>query len=190
MHFIPYGYCVLVCLAIPSLGLSQELRPDPHWKGTVSEGLLMPSTWVAYWPTAKVGDFVQQKDKWGQRRDEVVEITKDTIVVARVIDNTLGDKSRHTELRFKYKVQLEKPKSTPPKGTGKTSSSSKSKSSKSSKKSDETETIKIGDQEIECTVKKLGTITRWYSPLLPFDGLVKQDAPDAKFVVVSFGRGK
>ena len=41
----------------------------------------MPSDWAAYWPTAEVGDFVVQTDKWGQRRDEVVEITKDTITV-------------------------------------------------------------------------------------------------------------
>lgn len=190
MHFLSFHVSLLVCLAIPALGLAQDLRPDPNWKGTVSDGLLMPSDWATYWPTAKVGDFVVQKDKWGYRRDEVVEITKDTITVARVVDNVLGDKSRRTELRFKYKVQLDKPQSTTPKGTGK-SSSSKSKS-KNNSKNDDTEVIKVGDQEIECTIKKSGKMTRWYSPLLPFDGLVKKDAPDAtsKFVVVSFGRGK
>lgn len=157
----------------------------------------MPSNWATYWPTAKVGDFLVQEDKWGRLREEVVAITKDSIVVARVIDNTLGDKSRHMELRFKYQVPQAKSKTTPPKGTGKASNNSntKNKSSKSSKKGDDkkndvTEMIKVGDQQIECTKQKMGTITRWYSPLLPFDGIVKQDAPDVKFVVVSFGRGK
>lgn len=192
--------CLVLCLAVPSSGLTQDLRPDPNWKGSVTEGLNMPSSWATYWPAAKVGDFVVQQDNWGRRRDEVVAITKDTITVARVIDNTLGDKSRSMELRFKYQVPVEKLKSTPPKSKAKASSnsnnsSSKSKSSKNSKKTDdkkgdEKEVIKIGDQEIECTRQKMGNITRWYSPLLPFDGMVKQDAPDAKFVVVSYGRGK
>ena len=190
MQFLSYRVCLLLCLTGSSLCLGDDLRPDPNWKGTVSDGLLMPSDWSAYWPTAKVGDFVVQKDKWGLHRDEVVEITKNTITVARVIDNVLGDKSRHTEVRTKYKVQLDKTQSTSPKGTGK-STGSKSKT-KNSAKSPGTEVIKIGDQDIECTVRKSGKITHWYSPLVPFDGQVKKDAPDAasKFVVVDFGRGK
>ena len=160
---------LLLGVALPSLGLAQDMKPDPNWKGSVTEGLNMPSSWAAYWPTAKVGDFVVQEDKWGRRREEVVAITKDSIVVARLIDNTLGNKSRSMELRFKYEVPQEKSKTTPAKGKTKASSNSantsKSKSSKNSrntagKKDDNTEVIKIGDQEIVCTIQKMGNITR------------------------------
>jgi hypothetical protein len=177
-----------------------DLQPDPQWKGTASE-LLMPSSWVAYFPHAKVGDFVEYSDR-GRRRDQVVEVTADGLVVARVVENRNAQGGR-MELRWRYKVsETDKKKlagakdgkssskkpTTPPKKNQ--SSGSKGKDKEKGKNEPETEVIKVGDRELTCNVTKKGNIITWTNSDVPFDGVVKRKTADDTAQLVDFGRGK
>jgi hypothetical protein len=156
------------------------LRPAPDWKGTPSE-LNFPADWLAYFPTAKVGDFVEDADKFGRRRNEVVEVAADALIVARVVENATAANGV-MELRFRYKLtEADKKKLA----GGKAKAPSKGKA-----KEPQVETIKVGDTEVKCLVVKSGKTTTWRSADLPFDGVARKDAPSDKFQAIAFGRGR
>ena len=78
------------------------------------------------------------------------------------------------------------------------SSKSKEKSSdadKSKKKEKEeeptTETITVGDEELECTIDRVGkSSARWICEKVPFEGYVRVRIPNGNEDLVAYGRGK
>jgi hypothetical protein len=174
------GLLLLVVAASAPAQDKPDLRPATDWKGTPAE-LGFPADWLAYFPTAKVGDFVEDADKFGRRRNEVVEVAADALVVARVIENAKAERGR-MELRFRYKLS-EADKKKVAGGPAKAPAKGKA-------KEPQFETIKVGDTEVKCRVVKSGKTTTWRSDELPFDGVAKKDSPGDKFHAVAFGRGR
>jgi hypothetical protein len=182
MTLVRFGVPALL-LVFASAASAEEtpvLRPDPDWKGSPSE-LTFPTAWLTYFPTAKVGDFVEYSDRFGRRRDQVVSVAADALVVARLVENSTV-KSGVMELRFKYKLtpvskkKLAGGKARPP--------------AKGKVKEPQIETVRVGDTEVKCVVEKSGKTTIWRSAELPFDGVVKKDSPGDKFRAIAFGRGR
>jgi hypothetical protein len=144
MTLFRYGLPALL-LVVASAASAQErpvLRPDPDWKGAPSE-LGFPAGWLAYFPTAKVGDFIEEADKYGRRRNQVVSVTADTLVVARVVENAKADKGV-MELRFQYKLSETDKKRLAGGEKAKPPAKGKAKA-----KEPQFETIKVGDTEVK-----------------------------------------
>lgn len=156
-----------------------SLKPAADWKGTTSD-FHLPASWLGYFPNAKVGDFIEEEDRYGRRRNEVVAVEAEALVVARVVENRTATDGK-MELRYRYKLTEAQKKPAPAKGKAK---------SKAKAKEPVYETIKIGDAEVKCLVVKSGTITTWSSPELPFDGIARTTLPDNDTRAVAFGRGR
>ena len=209
-------------IAKPALESGVDLKPDPNFKDEVQTATL-PEEWLAYFPTAKVGDYAQYKG-FGRYRLEVLAIDGDVLTVARVVD-TGG--TRH-EFRTHYaisKAQKDRLKEKP--ATGKTSSSlrktasttkAKTKSTKPAKnltaaqkkalkekeareavqaaaraKKDEpkTQPMLVDGRQLLCDVQRISVEhTRWYSPEVPFTGLVMVQRPNENEQLVAFARAK
>jgi hypothetical protein len=82
----------------PSENKEDLLLPAAEWKGEVPE-FGMPKEYLAYFPTAKAGDFVLRQGS-GRARLQVMEVGEDYLVEARVV--TLFGSP--TEQRWKYKL--------------------------------------------------------------------------------------
>ncbi|WP_157368572.1 hypothetical protein [Zavarzinella formosa] len=188
----------LACLIVMATGVAHAqdkslLRPDPNWKGMLIE-FLYPKEWLAYYPTAKVGDFVVYSGKFGDKREEVVAVTPDYVVVSRTFSLR---KDSVTELRTQYKLSDDDKKKLaqgiqPPAAKTKTPTKGKTttKGKPAAKEEETSDTVKVGDKELKCEIKKTGKTTTWHSSELPFDGIVKKESTGESFTVSSFGRGK
>jgi hypothetical protein len=168
---------------LPKAPKNANLNPDPNFNGTIPEALPPNPYWEKYLPTAKVGDFVEYtrgKDE-EPGREEAVEVGKGYVVVARV-GYILG---KRTETRVKMVASKGGSKSTTE--PSKASSSSK----KPSTPAKETEEITVAGKKLTCEIKKLsGKPYQWHCADVPFDGLVKEDARNTKYMLTDFGRGK
>jgi hypothetical protein len=193
-----------------------DLRPDPKFPGDIEVSSL-PDAWLAYFPTAKVGDFAEYKG-FGRVRHEVLAVEGDTITVARVVD-TRGARS---EFRTKFTITMGQKRTLDQRAKEDAEANAKPKKKTSSKKQKLTparereqaireknrlareaeaaarkaetewvEKLTIGDREVECNAEKEGSqSTIWKSAEVPFDGLVKQQRPNDNLSLTSFGRGK
>ncbi|HLW65315.1 MAG TPA: hypothetical protein VKS79_08350 [Gemmataceae bacterium] len=164
---------------LPKTGSNVDLKPDPNFKDKVIEFSQGDPVWQEYIKKAKVGDFAEYKSGKNPEpgRYETLEVGKDYIVVAKV-DYILG---KRTELRTKHML----PKAPKP-GT-KTFDNPFAKGG-GGKKS--TEELTIGDKMVKCTKTVDGKLTKWTSTEVPFDGKVKEDSPNYKYILVDFGRGE
>jgi hypothetical protein len=154
---------------LPKTGSKINLRPDPNFKGMVTEIRNADPVWQAYIGTAKVGDFKEYKGGNEQEpgRWETVEVGKDYAIIAKV-DYMFG---KRMELRMKQML---------PKGV-------KAASTPLKKGKDE---ITVGDKKVICMKKGDAKAATWTSPEVPFDGVVKVESRNYRYIVTDFGRGQ
>jgi hypothetical protein len=158
---------------LPKADKNLNLRPDPKNNGNPNEFRTNDEVWQAYILTAKVGDFTEFKrgKEAEPGRYETIECGKDYVVVANV-EYMFG---KRTEFRRKYMLPL---------GFKPSTSGGKKPASK------EREELTIGEKKVVCDVKKDGGVTTWLSAEVPFDGVVKVDSRNYKFILTDFGRGE
>jgi len=164
---------------LPKTGAKVDLKPDPNFKGKPTEIQSGDPVWNAYIKAAKVGDFTEYKSGNDQEpgRQETLEVGKDYVVVTRV-DYLFG---KRIEMRTKFKLP------PPPKPGTKTFDNPFAKGPTGKKTSEE---LTIGGKKVACTKIDDGKIQTWTSADVPFDGLVKKDSRNYKFILTDFGRGK
>lgn len=149
-----------------------DLTPDPNYKGEVVD-VAVPALYAAWFPSAKVGDFVViETGQNAYMRREVLAIDKGAVVIADVgnIDGA------HTETRVKMTMAP--------------AQRSQAGHYEPAKKARSKEQIKVGGRELICDVVKSGKATTWSSPQVPFDNVVKMEAPQAHVLLLDYGRGK
>ncbi|HEV3146466.1 MAG TPA: hypothetical protein VGZ47_21445 [Gemmataceae bacterium] len=164
---------------LPKTGKNIDLKPDPNFKDKVIEFPQGDPVWQEYIKKAKVGDFAEYKSGKDQEpgRYETLEVGKDYALVAKV-DYIFG---KRIEMRTKHML----PKAPKP-GT-KTFDNPFGKGGGGKKI---TEELTIGGKKVTCTKTVDGKLTKWTSTDVPFDGRVKEDSPNYKYILVDFGRGE
>jgi len=164
---------------LPKVGANVNLKPDPNFKGLVGEFPTGDAQWQAYIQSAKVGDFTEFKrgNDAEPGRYETIDCGKNFATVAKV-EYTFG---KRTEIRTKFILPAGNGKAPMPPAKGTPGKKPAAKDS---------EELTIGDKKVACEKKVDGKTQTWTSPDVPFDGVVKVESKNYKFILTDFGRGK
>jgi len=150
-----------------------DLHPDPNYNGKVAD-VAVPGHLLRWFPTAKVGDFVERSTgPNGWDRYEVVAIEGNAVILSTVVQI----ETSKTELRVRMKLAADQrsvagKNAKPP--TGKAAG---------------TETITVAGQTLKCVVYKEGKSTTWYSADVPLDNMVKKETVNVHQMLMDFGKG-